>query len=86
MKSTEAVVFDLEGTLFNSPQLSKKHFEAIMHLIAAKRSVSYSEAEKLFSSVRCDLSIRLGYEPPMVTTSEALEINRIEFFQRARAR
>jgi FMN phosphatase YigB (HAD superfamily) len=81
MKSTEAVVFDLEGTLFNSPQLSKKHREAIMHLIAAKRSVSYSEAEKLFSSVRCDLSIRLGYEPPMVTTAEGLGINHIEFFQ-----
>jgi FMN phosphatase YigB (HAD superfamily) len=81
MKSAEAVVFDLEGTLFNSPQLSKKHFEAIMHLIAAKRSVSYSEAKKLFSSVRCDLSIRLGYKPPMVATAEALEINRTEFFR-----
>jgi len=81
MKTIEAVIFDLEGTLFNSPQLAKKHHEAIVNLIADRKRISSKAARTLFSSARTNLFTQLEYEPATVTTAISLGINRHEFFE-----
>lgn len=80
MSSVEAIIFDLEGTLFNCPKLSGEHLKAIWALVAEKKRISTTESAELLTATRSELSRKFGYKPAIVTTIVALGINRNEFY------
>jgi putative hydrolase of the HAD superfamily len=76
----KAVIFDLEGTLFRSNNLSQQHLGALIQLIAERRGVSILDAKSLFDSERKKLAKQLGYVPTTLATIRHIGISLSESY------
>lgn len=80
MKPIEAAVFDLEGTLFNSPQLSQAHHRSVIQLIATRNCIPISKAKSEFDRTKTELAQTIGYDPPLVAVVSKLGLDRKAFY------
>lgn len=77
----KAVVFDLEGTLFSSSKLGKRHMTQVLNIVSRRLDIAKKESLKQLVSKRKELSAKLGYAPPLTTVVEAFGISRQDFFE-----
>lgn len=77
----KGVVFDLEGTLFSSSELSKLHMFMVLDLVSRRLGTGKEEALDLLVLKREEMSAKLGYAPPLTTVVQAFGIGKTEFFE-----
>lgn len=76
-----AVVFDLEGTLFSSKQLSKEHMSLVLDLISTRLNTIKEVALKLLILKREEMLTKLGYAPPLTSVAQTFGISKLDFFE-----
>jgi len=60
----KAIVFDLDGTLYNSPLVLKHFAEAAYHTYAKSKQVEYETAKQLIEERRAELKKQTGHAVP----------------------
>lgn len=60
----KAIVFDLDGTLYNSPLVLKHFAEAAYHTYAKNKHVEYETAKQLIEERRAELKKQTGHAVP----------------------
>lgn len=63
MLSIQALIFDLDGTLYYNPDLQKKQLEVAIGILQVHLDCSYNHAKKIFEETRSSLKKQFGYEP-----------------------
>jgi HAD superfamily hydrolase (TIGR01509 family) len=70
--ATRALIFDMDGTLYESEALDRQYAEAVVGYIAEQRQVSPEKALELFRARRAEIEARLGRKP--TTTGTMVEL------------
>lgn len=71
MKTDYAVIFDLDGTLYENKELLKKQVEVAVNILAAYNKWGYEEAYLSYVDLRNSMAGKLGYIPS--TTAVIIE-------------
>lgn len=71
MSEILALVFDLDGTLYDCPELIERQREVAIEIIRDFRSITLSQAEQFFHKTRQKMRVSLGFQP--TTTATCLE-------------
>lgn len=77
----EAVVLDLEGTLFSSKALAQEQILRVLGLISRKMQINGEKALELLRSKREELAAKLNYTPPLTMLIEVLGISRQQLYE-----
>lgn len=67
-----ALIFDMDGTLYESGALDAQYVEAVDGYIAERLGLSRKEARERFNAKRVELQERLGHTPTTTGTMAAL--------------
>jgi len=76
----KAIVFDLEGTLFESAALNRRHLAMVIDVIARRHNFLKEEANESLLSKRKRMKTELGYVPPLTNVLQGLGLSKNEFF------
>jgi putative hydrolase of the HAD superfamily len=74
LTDTRSIVFDLDGTLYNSPEVGEEIFVAAAELVGASRGVSVKEGRQLLTRSRQRLTEELEEVPTLTLTCQELGI------------
>lgn len=64
----KVILFDLDGTLYNSTEVRKKFAQAAYHALAKLKKISVEEATKLIEDTRAKLKAKHGFPVPYTLT------------------
>ncbi len=67
-----ALIFDMDGTLYESDALDAQYVEAVDGYIAERRGLGRKQARERFNAKRADLQEQLGHPPTTTGTMAAL--------------
>ncbi len=71
-QAIRAIVFDMDGTLYESEALDRQYAEAVDAYIAERRGLSRAQAREVFGAKWAALSEQLGHPPTSTGTMVAL--------------
>jgi len=72
LNEVRALIFDMDGTLYESKALDRQYADAVVGYLAEQRGVSPEEALGVFRAKRAELEARLGRKP--TTTGTMVEL------------
>jgi HAD superfamily hydrolase (TIGR01549 family) len=64
----KVILFDLDGTLYKSPEIRKKFAEAAYHALAKLKNISVEEAKTMIEGTREKLKEKHGFPVPYTLT------------------
>ncbi|MBN1918545.1 MAG: HAD family hydrolase [Verrucomicrobia bacterium] len=74
-RSIRALIFDMDGTLYQSEALDRQYADAVVGYVAEQRGVSPETAVELFRAKRAEIESRLGRKPTTTGTMVGLGFN-----------
>lgn len=64
----KVILFDLDGTLYKSPEIRKKFAEAAYHALAKLKNISVGDAKRMIEGTREKLKQKHGFPVPYTLT------------------
>ncbi|MBN1595617.1 threonylcarbamoyl-AMP synthase [candidate division FCPU426 bacterium] len=81
-----ALIFDMDGTLYQNRLLAEKYDESLYAYVAAQKNIPFPEAKKMFAAMYGRLQHRCGRPPSKLYTLTRLKLSDTEWARRHGAR